>query len=112
MAVWSRGVTLGAPNRVEWKPPVLNFWSDTDYAEDKEKLVDDSGHEGEEEKELSDMAKRMLEMLCSQCSFLVEERVKKVRVHETFIFCRIVMQAEPLTQCNRCCICLVYVDTH
>jgi dynein regulatory complex protein 1 len=63
---------------VEWKPPVLNFWSDTDYAEDKEKLVDDSGHEGEEEKELSDMAKRMLEMLCSQCSFLVEERVKKV----------------------------------
>lgn len=63
---------------VEWKPPALNFWNDTDYAEDKEKMVDENANEGEEEKELSDMAKQMLEMLCSQCGFLVEERVKKV----------------------------------
>eukprot|EP01006_Ploeotia_vitrea_P047123 TRINITY_DN67094_c10_g1_i2.p1 TRINITY_DN67094_c10_g1~~TRINITY_DN67094_c10_g1_i2.p1 ORF type:complete len:652 (+),score=141.45 TRINITY_DN67094_c10_g1_i2:67-2022(+) len=61
---------------VEWKPPNVNFWGDAQRELEKDEQMEEDQEE-EEQQELSEMAKRMLDMLAQQCSFLVEERVRK-----------------------------------
>eukprot|EP01012_Entosiphon_sulcatum_P018445 TRINITY_DN2318_c0_g1_i1.p1 TRINITY_DN2318_c0_g1~~TRINITY_DN2318_c0_g1_i1.p1 ORF type:complete len:660 (-),score=241.36 TRINITY_DN2318_c0_g1_i1:37-2016(-) len=62
----------------EWKPPPMNFWGDGELDDGKDKEAEETeAEEEEEEEELSEMAKRMLNLLAEQCSFLVEERIRK-----------------------------------
>eukprot|EP01063_Lacrimia_lanifica_P006867 TRINITY_DN14346_c0_g1_i1.p1 TRINITY_DN14346_c0_g1~~TRINITY_DN14346_c0_g1_i1.p1 ORF type:complete len:655 (+),score=358.71 TRINITY_DN14346_c0_g1_i1:74-2038(+) len=62
---------------VEWKAPDLNFWQDEDVAEAQEGEEDEVPEEEDEQQELSDGALRMFEILKEECTFLVDERVKR-----------------------------------
>eukprot|EP00906_Rhabdomonas_costata_P036219 RCo050845 len=63
---------------VEWKPPTLNFWGDPDAPDERDKAVEQDGEAAQEEvEELNETAQRMLDMLVSQCGFLIEEKVLK-----------------------------------
>ena len=60
---------------VEWKPPDLNFWQ-----EDSQQVVEEEEEEHPEEQddtELTEAALKMLEILKQECTFLVEDNVRK-----------------------------------
>ena len=61
---------------VEWKPPDLNFWQEEDIEHNGDH-EEDEVPEDTSDKELSDTALSMFEVLKSECGFLVEDRVKK-----------------------------------
>jgi dynein regulatory complex protein 1 len=65
---------------VEWRPPSTNFWGTAQRDHDLEQMQAEDREEEEEDAGMavSDMARKMLEMLSEQCGFLVEDRVKKV----------------------------------
>eukprot|EP01059_Diplonema_ambulator_P025758 TRINITY_DN42856_c0_g1_i1.p1 TRINITY_DN42856_c0_g1~~TRINITY_DN42856_c0_g1_i1.p1 ORF type:complete len:586 (+),score=275.75 TRINITY_DN42856_c0_g1_i1:76-1833(+) len=61
---------------VEWKPPDLNFWQEEDIEHGGEG-EDDEVQEEHDDRELSEAALKMFELLKSECGFLVEDRIKK-----------------------------------
>eukprot|EP01065_Artemidia_motanka_P032209 TRINITY_DN39242_c0_g1_i1.p1 TRINITY_DN39242_c0_g1~~TRINITY_DN39242_c0_g1_i1.p1 ORF type:complete len:698 (+),score=313.53 TRINITY_DN39242_c0_g1_i1:56-2095(+) len=61
---------------VEWKPPPLDFWQE-EAAELRQDGQEDDVPEEEEDRELSEGALAMLEILKKQCTFLVPEQVRR-----------------------------------
>eukprot|EP01062_Namystynia_karyoxenos_P062962 TRINITY_DN5580_c0_g2_i1.p1 TRINITY_DN5580_c0_g2~~TRINITY_DN5580_c0_g2_i1.p1 ORF type:complete len:683 (+),score=361.28 TRINITY_DN5580_c0_g2_i1:95-2143(+) len=61
---------------VEWKPPSLDFWLE-EAAEVRAEGEEDDVQEEEEDRELSEGALAMLEVLKAQCNFLVPEQVRR-----------------------------------